>query len=261
MQLRGRLDFKITEGWMTDVELSYSELLPETANPVDEWISEGYNLLDRLDIYNFVPIEISNTELMKLSHRHRFRVSDRLKTTLEASYLEHLQFNIPLQYAYYYLPLSTLPGGYFLFSGNSGQRLKLSLKTEADWSDKFHQSIGLYRTETLRGTHAYKRYWETIPEYIIRHSSVFKPYPDLEIRLNMEYQSEAVWDEFRRLDGKLNRSFNVQFPFQLYRFSNTISPGVNMDLTFAKWFWEQRLRGVFMLNNLFNRDVQRHPIG
>lgn len=261
MQLRGLLDLNITEGWMTGVEVSYSELLPEIANPADEWIGDGYDLLDRLGIYNFVPIEISNTKLMKLSHRHRFRLSERLKTTLEASYLDHLQFNIPFQDAYYYLNLSTLPGGYFLFPENSGQRLKLSLKTEADWSEEFHQSIGLYRTETLGGTPAYERYWKTIPEYIIRHSSVFNPYPDLEIRLNLEYQTETVWDEFRRLDGKLNRTFNVQFPFQLYRFSNDISPGLNMDLVFAKWFWEQRFRVVFMLNNLFNQDYQRHPLG
>ncbi|MDZ7721011.1 MAG: hypothetical protein U5K72_19480 [Balneolaceae bacterium] len=261
MQLRGFLDFKFTEGWSSGFEASYSELLPETANPVDEWISDGYNLLDRLDIYNLVPIEISNTELIKLSHRHQFQFLEKYKTTVEAVYFDHQQLNIPFQDAYYYLFLSTLPGGYFLFPGNSGQRLMVSLKTEADWSDKLYQSIGIYRTETLEGTPAYRRYWKTVPEYIIRHTSVFQPYPDLEMRLNLEYQTEAVWDEFRRLDGELNRSFNVQFPFELYRFSNTLSPGVNMDLTFAKWFWEQRLRVVFMLNNLFNRDLQRHPIG
>lgn len=261
LQLRGFLDLKITDGWTTAFEGSYSELLPEIAHPVDEWVSNGYNLLDRLDLYNLVPIEISNTELLTLSHQHRLTFSEKFTTTFGAAYLDHQQFNVPFQDAYYYIHLSTLPGGYFLFSENSGKRLKLSLKTKMDWSERFHQSFGFYRAETLKGTPAYNRYWKTIPEYIIRHSSVFNPYPDLEMRLNVEYQSKAVWPEFRRLDGKLNRSFNVQFPFQLYRFSNTISPGINMDLIFAKWFWEQRFRIVFMLNNLLNRDYQRHPLG
>lgn len=261
VQLEGNLDIEITKNWATGFEGSYSELLPEIANPVNEWISNGYDLLDRLDIYNFVPNEIPNTQLMTISHWQEFRVSDQFKTRLRADYLDHLQFNIPFQDAYYYLNLSTLPGGYFLFPANTGQRLKLSMKTELGWSDRFHQTLGLYTVKTLEGDPAYKSYWKTIPEYLIRHTSVFTPYPDLEIRLNVEYQTETVWDEFRRLDGELNRTFNVQFPFQFFRYSNEIAPGLNMDLIFSKWFWEQRLRAVFMLNNMFNQDYQRHPIG
>jgi hypothetical protein len=261
VQLKGNLDIEITKNWATGFEGSYSELLPEIANPINEWVSNGYDLLDRLDINNFVPNDIPNTELMTISHWQEFRVSDRFKTRLRADYLDHLKFNIPFQDAYYYLNLSTLPGGYFLFSANTGQRLKLSMKTEVDWSKRFRQTLGLYSFKTLDGDPAYKSYWKTIPETLIRHSSIFTPYPDLEIRLNVEYQTETVWDEFRRLDGELNRTFNVQFPFQFFQYSNEIAPGLNMDLIFSKWFWEQRLRAVFMLNNMFNQDYQRHPIG
>lgn len=261
VQLEGFLNIEVTDGWSTGFEGSYSELLPETANPVNEWIINGYDLLDRLDIHNFVPNEIPNTQLMTISHWHEFSVSDRFKIRLKADYLDHLQFNIPFQDAYYYLNLSTLPGGYFLFPGNNGQRLKLSVKTEVHWSDKFRQTLGVYSAKTLDGDPAYKSYWKTIPETLIRHTSVFTPYPDLEIRLNMEYQTETVWDEYRRLDGEFNRTFNIQFPFQTFQFDNDIAPGLNMDLIFSKWFWEQRLRAVFMLNNMFNQDYQRHPIG
>lgn len=261
IQLKGFLDFEIIDSWTTGIKGSSSELLPEIASPVNEWISSGYDLLDRLEIMNFVPVKISNTKLLTLSHHHEVRISDRFTTKLEGTYFDHLQFNIPFQDAYYNLQLSTLPGGYFLFPDNSGRRLKLSLKTEVDWSSRFRQRLGLNATRTLDGDPAYKRYWKTTPEYLIRHTSIFNPYPDLEIRLNLEYQTETVWDEFRRLDNKLNRTFNVQFPFQLFRFNNTVSPGLDMDLTLSKWFWEQRLRIVFMLNNLFNQDYQRHPIG
>ncbi|NIV13461.1 MAG: hypothetical protein GWN62_19895, partial [Aliifodinibius sp.] len=151
IQFQGFLDFKITDRWSTGFEGSYRELLPEIANPIDEWVSGGYNLLDRLDIYNLVPVDISNTELMTLSHQHRFRISDWFSTTAQATYFDHLQFNIPFQDAYYYIHLSTLPGGYFLFPGNHGQRLKLSWKTEVDWSDRFHQSFGIYKKVTLGG--------------------------------------------------------------------------------------------------------------
>lgn len=261
LQLQGFLNFEFTDYWSTGFSGSYTELLPEIANPFDEWVANGYYLLDQLKIDNFVPIEIPSTELSKISHQHQFLFSEKIKTTIKATYYDHKQFNIPYQDAYYYIELSTLPGGYFLFPGNSGHRLRLSLKSELDWSERLYQSFGFYRTKTLEGTPAYERYWKMIPEYIIRHTTVFHPYPDLEMRLNVEYQTKTVWEEYRRLDGELNRSFNVQFPFQLYRFNNTISPGVNMDLTFAKWFWEQRLRVVFMLNNLLNRDLQSHPIG
>lgn len=261
VQLKGLLDVKITDGWSTGFETSYSELLPEISNPVDERISKGYDILGRLDIFSLVPHEIPNTKLMTLSSWQEFRFSNQIKTTLRADYFDHQQFNIPFQDAYYYLNLSTLPGTYILFSDSKGQRLKLSLNTEVEWSEQFHQTFGFYKTDTLEGDTSYKSYWKTIPEYIIRHTSIFNPFPDLEIRLDFEYQTETVWDEFRRLDGELNRTFNVQFPFQFFRFDNDIAPGLNMDLIFAKWFWEQRMRVVFMMNNLFNQDYQRHPLG
>lgn len=261
IQLNGLVDVEPLESWTIGFKGSYSELLPEIATPENEWISNGYNLLDRLGITNFVPVDISNTKLITFSHRHDFRMSNRFNIKLEGTYFDHLQFNIPFQDAYYYLDLSTRPGGYFLFPDRSGQRLKLSLKTEADWSGRFHQTLGLFAARTLDGDFAYKRYWKTIPEYMVRHTSVFTPYPDLEIQLNLEYQTKTVWDEYRRLDGKLNRTFNVQFPFQLFRYTNDLSPRLDMDLAFSKWFWEQRMRVVFMLNNLFNQDYQRHPLG
>ena len=261
VQFNGFVDVEPVRGWTVGFEGSYSELLPEIATPVNEAVSNGYNLLDRLNITNFVPIEISNTKLLTFSHRHEFQISNRLTTTLEGTYFDHQQLNIPFQNAYYFLQLSTLPGGYFLFPDNSGQRLKLSLKSEIGWSHRFRQTLGLYSAKTLDGDPAYKQYWKTIPEYMIRHTSIFTPYPDLEIRLNLEYQSETVWDQFRRLDGELNRIFNVQFPFQLCRFSNHLSQRLDMDLTFSIWFWEQRMRVVFMMNNLFNQDYQYHPLG
>lgn len=261
IQLKGFVDVAITDNWSTGVETSYSKLLPEFANSVDKWISSGYNILDRLGIYSLVPQEIPITKLMTLSHWQEFQISNLVKTTLRADYFDHQQFNIPFQDAYYYLNLSTLPGGFFLFSDSSGQRLKLSLETEVDWSENLHQTFGFYKTHTLDGNSAYKSYWKTIPEYVIRHTSIYTPFPDLEMRLNLEYQTETVWDEYRRLDGELNRTFNVQFPFQFFRYSNDIAPGLNMDMIFAKWFWEQRMRVVFMLNNLFNQDYQRHPLG
>lgn len=261
LHVKGSLDAAITESWSSGIEVSYNELLPENANPVDEWISNGYNMLDRLDIFSLVPQHIPNTELVTFSHWQNVELSDRFEITFRADYFDHQTFNIPFQDAYYYLNLSTLPGGYYLFSGNEGQRLKLSFEGGVDWSQKFRQTLGVYKTQTLDGNRAYKSYWKMIPEYVLRHTSVYKPFPDLEMRLNFEYQTETVWDEYRRLDGELNRTFNVQFPFQFFRFDNDIAPGLNMDLIFAKWFWEQRMRIVFKMNNLFNQDYQRHPIG
>ncbi|WP_234567427.1 hypothetical protein [Rhodohalobacter sp. 614A] len=261
IRARGFLEFDLIKGWTTSFEGSYSELLPEVSNPISEWISGGYDIMSRLDSYVFVTDDISNTRLYSLSNRHELQFSNLVGVHLKAEYLNHLNVHVPFQDARYYIQLSTLPTAYFLFDNQSGQRLKLSMDTELNWSDSFRQTFGIHYSHTLDGDVAYKSYWKTIPEYLLRHSTILNPSPDLEIRLNIQYQTKTVWDEFRRLDGKLNRTFHPQFPYRLFTFSNEVPAGINIDLVLSKWFWQQRIRTVFMLSNLFNQKYRTHPIG
>lgn len=261
VRVKAFLEFDLLRGWATAFEGSYSELLPEISNPVDEWISSGYDLMDRLDAYAFVPNDISNTRMFTLSNRHELRFSNQVRFQLRAEYLQHLNFHVPFQDARYYLQLSTVPGAYFLFEDQGGQRLRFSLNGAIHWSDSFNQTIGFYGNRTLEGDHAYKSYWKTVPEYLVRHSTIVTPYPDLEMRLNVQYQTKTVWDEFRRLEGRLNRTFHPQFPYRLFTYSNEVPSGVNIDLILSKWFWKQKIRAVFMLSNLFNQKYRTHPIG
>lgn len=261
LRVRGFVEFDVLNGWTTTVGSSYSELLPETANPVDEWITRGYDIMDRMKIPIFIPHDIPNTKLYTLSNHHSITISDFVHVNLGAEYIHHLNLNIAYQDVYYYLFFSTTPGGYYLFPNHSGERLRLNFDTEINWLDSFTQTFGVYWSQTLEGTSTYKNYWKTVPEYLIRHSSIFTPYPDLEMRLNIQYQTETVWDELSRLDGRLNRTFHNQFPFRFFEFSNTVPANINIDLTLSKWFWEQRVRAVFMLSNLFNQKYRTHPIG
>lgn len=258
---KANLQFRPVKGWSISIQGSYSELLPERSNPVDVWIANGYDIMKQLDSYAFVPTDLSNTRLITFSNSHRFEISDWVKIHLNAEMQNHLRFHIPFQYARYYLQLSTLPDSYFLFEDQKGERIQISLNTVLNWNDSFWQSFRIHHSQTLVGDAAYKSYWQTTPDWLIRHTTFLNPYPDFGIRLNLQYQSETVWDEFMRLDGKLNRTFHPQFPYRLFSFSNKIPAGVHIDLILSKWFWEQRIRATFMLSNLFNQKYKIHPIG
>ncbi|MDX1642112.1 MAG: hypothetical protein R3220_10465 [Balneolaceae bacterium] len=261
VQAKGFLEIDLLDAWTTAFGGSYSELLPEISNPIDLWLSRRYDILNRLGSYVFVPKDISNTRLYTLSNRHKIVISDLMHVELDAEYINHTNFHIPFQFANYYLALSTTPGGYFLFDDQSGQRFKLSLATDIKWSNTFEQTLGIYWSKTIDGDVAYQSYWKTTPEYLVRHSSILNPFQDLEIRLNIQYQTETVWDEFQRLDGELNRTFHPQFPYRFFEYSNKIPATINIDLILSKLFWEQRLRAFFMLSNLFNQKYRTHPIG
>lgn len=261
VRFSGGFDFRPFGMWSTSIRGSYLELLPEYSNPFDVWVIRGYDIMNHLDSYAFVRNKLPNTEQMTISNRHRLELSDLVRIELKAEYLQHISFHIPFQDARYYLQLSTLPGGYFLFDDQKGERFRFSFNTDLKWTTSVRQSFWIHYATTLSGDIAYKSYWNTTPEWLIRHSTFLTPYPDLDIRLNVQYQSEAVWDEFRRLDGRLNRTFHPQFPYRIFSFSNKVPSGVHIDLIISKWFWEQRIRAVFMLSNLFNQKYRTHPIG
>lgn len=260
-QAGGALQFKLAPAWSMNTGVSYTELFPEMANPLEQQVQNGYYIFDHLGIPFSLPDQIENTKKLAYSNSHRFKISENTKIGLEFELIRHLSLNIPFQPAEYELQFSTLPGTFELFSGATGKRLHAGLNVSFTPVRNMDHRVAISANRTLDGDKNYKNYWDMVPEYLVQYSFDYRPFPDVNIMLNVQYRSAARWSEFENLDGELNRTFHVQYPFRFFEFSDTLPQHINIDLKLGKWFWEQRLRGVLLLKNLLNSDYQTHPLG
>lgn len=261
--LSSNTEIKITPvtGWGIQLSGGYSELLPEQSNPLENWINQGYDLFSHLDISAFIPAEIENNRLLQFSLANQIQLHQHWTLEMGLHYYRHLSLQIPFQRVLYDLPFSTQPGNFALYGGQSGERLAAVFRLHHQTTNRIRQTADLTYRTTLNGDQIYQQYWEMTPAIRFQYTALFSPYRDLELQLDVQYLSERTWPEFSRLDGQMNRSFHVQFPFKFFTYSNTLPQHLRIDVRVSKWLWQQRLRVALQLKNLLNNDYQTHPIG
>ncbi|MCC5908404.1 MAG: hypothetical protein JJU13_19460 [Balneolaceae bacterium] len=250
----------LSPGWDTKIKVSHEELYPQISNPVDAWSRSGYDLYMSLGILSNLPPEIENNRLRSFSNHHYFNLSPSINLEANISLVQHLSLNIPAQYPHYNRSFNTHPGLYTIHR-ESGTHLRAGITISHSWNDRLAQRMDLSLNRTLEGSEEYRQYQQMSPAYHLQYSFSFKPYHDIKLGLNAEFMPERNWSEFENLDGRLNRSFHVQFPYSYYRFSSTLPQMINVDARVSKWFWQQRLRASLLLKNLLNNHYQTHPMG
>ena len=260
-QIGGDLLLKPALFWSVDFGASYSELLPEVANPLDHQVRNGYYIFQHLEIPFQMPDQIKNTRKFSLSNSQRFFSQSTFSLGLNAEWTHHISMNIPFQAALYNLEYSTMPGNYSLLSEISGQRLKAVADVQFVPLRNMVHRADVTLSRTLSGDEEYKDYWKMIPDLLVQYSIEYTPFSDVYLALNLQYRSETTWSEFSNLNGELNRTFHVQYPFRFFEFSETTPSHFNIDLKMGKWFWDNRLRGELLLKNLLNSNYQTHPLG
>jgi hypothetical protein len=251
----------IAESWQIGIRGQYNELLPEQARPLDEWVINGYNIFSQLGIDGLYLSEGKKSRSRELSVIQRAKIGEGFTIDSEIGWIENLRLRIPFQYAAYNFPYGTKPGTYLLQDNEGGRRLTGRLRAQYQSSPRLSQSAGVYLNRVEDGNRLYNLYWGSTPDISVQYSVNFKPFPDLEMELKTQYVSEREWPEFERIDGRSNRSFYVQYPYRFFSYENEFPAHLNIDLTVSKWFWEQRLRGVFLIKNLLNSHYQTHPLG
>jgi len=261
VQSSGTIRLKPGSRWTLEFEGGYSELFPEIANQTDYWVSRGYEIYDHLEMNHHLPETLENTRKIILSNRQFLKVAEGFQVEAELEWMRHLALNIPFQQTQYALPFSTIPGGYTVHGEERGSRYQLRVSATHILSEQFNQNVDFYYNRTVDGNEIYRQYWTTIPEFLVQYQAGYKPYSDVAVNVRLQYRSETEWAEFENLDGELNRTFHVQYPFQYYQFSNRLPEHVRLDLSASKWFWAQRLRLTLTLKNLLNENFQTYPIG
>ncbi len=250
----------LSDRWITELSVNYSETLPEFSNAQDYWMTQGASLYNDLEISFMIPSEIEKSRRFSIHVDQEFQLSQNVSVGVDLAHITHLAFHIPFQRVEYDLDFHAFPGGYTLFENQAGTRFDGALNVKHTPSSSFQHDIRVYFNRTLSGDSEYQSYWKTAPDFLMNYSALWQPFPDLELKSRIHYRSVSQWDEFEALDGEQFRSFNPQVPFAFGTFSSKTPTPLKIDLQVAKWFWEQRFRAVIMMKNILDKEDYSHPM-
>ncbi|MEX2457309.1 MAG: hypothetical protein WD381_08325, partial [Balneolaceae bacterium] len=252
------MDF--SDRWTSELSANYSEILPEFSNAQDFWITQGSSLYNNLGISFLIPSEIEKSRRVSIHLDQKFRLFPKFFIDVDLAHITHLAFHIPFQQVEYDLNFHTFPGEYTLFDNQTGTRFDGVINLQHSLTSTFRHDVSIYVNKTLSGDSEYQSYWKTVPIFLMNYSALWQPFPDLELQSVIRYRSASQWEEFEALDGEQFRSFNPQIPFAFGTFSSKTPTPLKIDLQVAKWFWEQRFRGVIILKNILNKEDYSHPL-
>lgn len=244
-----------------DLTADYSEQLPVSIRPVESMILAGYDLFDRLNISAQLPERISKSRHLSFTGKHTYDFDRSIRLVTEIKLIRHLSYSVPFQQVMDHPQISTIPGVYTLFDNESGTRFHLKFSAKHQPNQKFTHKWTFSHNSTLQGTEQLDKYWDMTPSFFTVYEAEYSPYKDLDIVFLAQYRSGSTWHEFERMDGEFARTFGDEAPVFYYPYTHSLPRHLMVHLGVSKWFWNQRVRGVAMLNNLLNRPYQTHPIG
>ncbi|REL39256.1 hypothetical protein DYD21_04700 [Rhodohalobacter sp. SW132] len=254
--------FQPTERWETGIRTEYEEKLFRDSNPMDYLVIRGYDLQDQFGISwdSFGSSDPGNSSVWTTFLFNEIEPDEDLKISQTLSLIHHRALHIPFQPVVYDAPLHTRPGMYQLLENESGTRIEFSLGADHNLSNQFQHRFKTTLSYTAGGTEAYNDFWKQAPDVWLLYSADYSPFHDLDLRAQIRYRSSTRWKEFDAIEGETYRSFNTQYPFSYGTFTSSPPSHLNIDMSAAKWFWNQRIRAVVMVKNLLNRDYFPHPL-
>jgi hypothetical protein len=259
VQMSAEYRQRLGGGLSAGIELFYNEHLPEEMHPLDVRTADGFGLLDHLQIPFERPSEIDKQRSAGIFIKPEWKPSEAVVLTGEAGLIRDGSINIPEQPVSFDSTFTTMPGTYRLQTGLAGTRIDGAISLEVNPSRNMTNRIRVNTNRTLSGDELYRQYRQSVPR-VVEYEAEVRPYPDLTLFAAVRYRSSTTWHEFEALDGEQVRSFHVQYRPSYYDLKSTLPAHLNLDLRVAKWFWEQRLRGVFQLSNILNRADMSHPL-
>ena len=255
------IDADLSDAWQIRAEAGIIELNTRFSGNYNHLVLQGYTIFDQLNIDAEMPEEIDKEQMLTFSVEQNIGLSESLELETEAAITSHRSFHIPFQPVEYDELMHTMPGTYRLITGQTGNRLDLSGAINYSAGRMFDTRLFAGYNRTLNGTDSYRSYWKMIPQWQVRYSAGFKPYPDLELRASAWYRSSTQWDEFEGIDGEQFWTANPRYPPTFGTFHSRVPAHLQINAKAAKWFWEQRVRAVIMTKNITNRKFYSHPIG
>ena len=96
-----------------------------------------------------------------------------------------------------------------------------------------------------------------IPTLFIQYYFSFSPVENLSVWAKYNYQSSAIWDEYKLISGTAYENING---VNLY-YANKIDALYFIDVGVQKWLAKKQVKAEVFLRNLLNQNYNYHPVG
>jgi hypothetical protein len=236
--------------------VSYSERLFTEDNSLWYWVSHGYDLLDSLSVDYTINGDIGKSRLFASDFEWRADIFDKCAGAIAVSYrsfgdvyLERQAFKFDAEDCSFSSPV-------YVEAGNEGDVVGVNVSSDLIApSSMLHHFFYNYQS-AIAGDAAFKDVWESVPEHRVGYRFTFSPSAGFRVWGMLSYLSSSFWPDYEAIDGEICESSQSASTYHA-----SVKSSTNLDLQIQKWFWHRRIRGDFIFRNVWNDELQYHPIG
>jgi hypothetical protein len=241
--------WNLTNDISADLNLSYTERIPNEESDIWFFVNNGYDLLNHLNVDYSIEGSFDKTKKFTTDLNLSWALEQNFQISFGIVYRNFFRTSLEFVKAEY-IPeqpgFSTLT---LLNTNTSGQVIGNSVSVKNIINTKLNHEIFYRYQDAISGNEIFLSEWQTVPAHKIVYKFSFEPFPGLSLWSKVIYLSSTSWDGFSDVAESSGGLYNEQ-----------IESSLVVDFSVNKWFWEEKLRLGLLLKNIFNDDVRYHPV-
>ncbi|HEY7750670.1 MAG TPA: hypothetical protein VH917_00125, partial [Ignavibacteriaceae bacterium] len=241
--------WNLTNDISADLNLSYTERIPNEESDIWFFVNNGYDLLNHLNVDYSIEGSFDKTKKFTTDLNLSWALEQNFQISFGIVYRNFFRTSLEFVKAEY-IPeqpgFSTLT---LLNTNTSGQVIGNSVSVKNIINTKLNHEIFYRYQDAISGNEIFLSEWQTVPAHKIVYKFSFEPFPGLSLWSKVIYLSSTSWDGFSDVAESSGGLYNEQ-----------IESSLVVDFSINKWFWQEKLRLGLLLKNIFNDDVRYHPV-
>jgi hypothetical protein len=238
------------------LRLAYSERLFEENNSLWYWTARGYDVLDSLGVGYTLEGDIGKSSLFASDVEWRTDVFDECAGALAFSYRRFGDVYFERQSFAFDSTSCSFSSPVAVETGSEGEIFGVHVSAELAVPSSFHHHLFYSYQSAVAGDDAFKDAWQPVPEHRVGYRLNYTLSAGFHVWGMLSYLSSSCWPDYSGIDGEICESSYSSTTYYASVKSSTV-----LDLQLQKWFWHRRIRGDFICRNVWNDELQYHPIG
>lgn len=238
------------------LQLSYSERLFEEDNSLWYWAARGYDVLDSLSVGYTINGDIGKSSLLASDLEWRMEIFNDCTGGLAVSYRHFGDAYFERQAFAFDSSSCSFSSPVVVETGKGGEVFGVHLSADMTTPGFLQHHVFYNYQAAMTGDDVFKNVWESVPRHRMGYRFTYSPSSVFRVWGMLSHLSSATWKDYSGIDGKTCVSTLSSDTYYASVKSSTV-----LDLQLQRWFWHRRIRGDFICRNVWNEELQYHPIG
>jgi hypothetical protein len=238
------------------LRLAYSQRLFEEDNSLWYWAARGYDILDSLGVAYTITGGFAKSSLFASDVEWSAAILDECTGSLAFSYRSFGDLYLERQAFVFDSTNCSFSSPVVVETGCEGRVFGVNLSADLTAPRSLHHHLFYNYQSAVAGDDAFKDVWETVPGHHAGYRLTYAPSAGFRVWGMLSYLSSSYWPDYSGIDGEVCEANSPSSAYYATVNSSTI-----LDLQLQKWFWHRRIRWDFICRNVWNNELQYHPIG